>query len=177
MPKLKAGAVALAGAALLVALAAHGAVPIAVLILDGESGGPYHDWQRTTPVLRQELEDAGLFHVTVVTAPAAGADFSGFRPPFARFQVVVFNYDAPDDRWPPELKRSFESYMAEGGGLVAVHAADNAFPGWPAFNEMIGVAGWRGRTEDAGPMWYVTNGAVVSDRARGAAGSHGDRLP
>ena len=54
------------------------------------------------------------------------------------------NYDAPDERWPAALKSSFEQYMTDGGGLVVVHAADNAFAGWPAFNEMIGVGGWRG---------------------------------
>ena len=57
------------------------------------------------------------------------------------------NYDAPDERWPAALKTSFEQYVRNGGGFVAVHAADNAFPGWQAFNEMIGVGGWRGRTE------------------------------
>ena len=50
------------------------------------------------------------------------------------------NYDAPDDRWPAALKTAFEQYVTGGGGLVVVHAADNAFAGWPAFNEMIGSA-------------------------------------
>ena len=40
------------------------------------------------------------------------------------------NYDAPD--WPAELKAEFEDYMNKGGGLVTVHGADNAFPGWVA---------------------------------------------
>jgi len=34
---------------------------IRVLLLDGQSGGPYHSWQLTTPVLKKELEDAGRF--------------------------------------------------------------------------------------------------------------------
>ena len=45
--------------------------PIQVMLLDGESGGPYHAWQLTTPVLKKELEETGLFQVDVVTAPAA----------------------------------------------------------------------------------------------------------
>ena len=85
------------------------------------------------------------------------------------------NYDAPDERWPASIKTSFEQYMMKGGGLVAVHAADNAFAGWPAFNEMIGVGGWRNRTEQAGPNWYVRDGKVVSDSTPGRAGSHGRR--
>jgi type 1 glutamine amidotransferase len=87
------------------------------------------------------------------------------------------NYDAPDDRWPASIKTSFEDYMKKGGGLVSVHAADNAFAGWAAFNEMIGVGGWRNRTEQAGPNWYVRDGKVVSDATPGKAGSHGRRVP
>jgi alcohol dehydrogenase (cytochrome c) len=151
--------------------------PIRVMLLDGESGGPYHKWQLTTPVLRKELEETDLFQVDVVTAPSAGGDFSAFRPDFSKYAVVVWNYDAPDERWPAELKASFENYVRGGGGFVSVHAADNAFPNWPAFNEMIGVGGWRGRTEKDGPLWFYNDGKLVSDAARGAAGSHGQRTP
>jgi mono/diheme cytochrome c family protein len=157
--------------------AAPAAARIPVMILDGESGGPYHKWQWTTKVLEKELGETGLFDVHVVTAPPAAGDFSRFRPEFNRYDVVVFNYDAPDARWPAELKMSFEQYVSNGGGLVVVHAADNAFPGWPAFNEMIGIGGWRDRTERAGPMWYFKNGTLATDRTPGAAGSHGSRLP
>jgi type 1 glutamine amidotransferase len=61
--------------------------------------------------------------------------------------------------------------------MVAVHAADNAFPGWSAFNEMIGVGGWRRRTDAAGPHWFYRDSALASDASPGAAGSHGARLP
>jgi type 1 glutamine amidotransferase len=113
----------------------------------------------------------------VVTAPPAGADFATFRPDFARHRAVVFNYDAPDERWPQGLKASFEDYVRGGGGLVIVHAADNAFPGWKAFNEMTGVGGWRNRAAEAGPFWYFADGRLVSDPSPGAAGSHGRRIP
>jgi len=152
-------------------------VPIRVMILDGESGGPYHKWQLTTLVLRKQLDETGLFQVDVVTAPPAGSSFAAFKPEFMKYQVVVLNYDAPDERWPSELKAAFERYVRSGGGLVIVHAADNAFPGWKAFNDMIGVGGWRDRTELAGPFWYVKDGKLTSDTTSGRAGSHGERLP
>jgi uncharacterized protein len=155
----------------------HAASPIAVMLLDGESGGPYHKWALTTPVLKKELEDTGLFKVDVVTAPAATGELTEFKPAFKDYRVVVMNYDAPDERWPADLKTAFEQYVSNGGGLVIVHAADNAFPGWQAFNEMIGVGGWRGRTEKAGPFWYVENGKTVPDEKPGNAGSHGARVP
>src|SRR5688572_22151396 len=151
--------------------------PITVMLLDGESGGAYHDWKRVTPALKQILDETGLFAVTVVTAPAATGELTTFAPEFGKYQVVVMNYDAPDERWPASLKTTFEQYMLKGGGLVSVHAADNAFAGWAAFNEMIGVGGWRDRTEKAGPNWYVRDGKVVSDTTPGRAGSHGKRLP
>ena len=162
----------------LVSLALPSPVPaIRVLLLDGESGGAYHNWQQVTPVLKKELEETGLFQVDVVTAPPAGGDFRNFHPDFAKYPVVVLNYDAPDERWPADLKAAFEQYVKNGGGLVAVHAADNAFAGWAAFNQMIGIAGWRDRTEKAGPLWYFKDGKLISDTSPGRAGGHGLRLP
>ena len=148
-----------------------------VLILDGESAASYHKWQVGTPVLKKELDETGIFDVDVLTAPAAGGDFTAFHPDWAKYQVVVFNYDAPDARWSDEIKQSFERYMTAGGGLVTVHAADNAFPNWPAFNQMIGTGGWRGRTEASGKHWYYKDGKLVGDDSPGRAGSHGMRTP
>jgi uncharacterized protein len=159
------------------ALTVRAAAPIAVMILDGESGGTYHDWQRVTPVLKKMLDETGLFATTVVTTPPANGDFSSFMPDFAKYQVVVLNYDAPDERWPAALKDAFEQYVKNGGGFVSVHAADNAFPGWQAFNEMIGVGGWRGRRDQAGPYWFFKDGTLTSDAGAGTAGSHGKRVP
>ena len=152
-----------------------GASPIRVMLLDGESAGTYHAWKSTTPVLKKQLDETGLFQVDVVTAPPSSGDMSNFKPEFAKYQVIVFNYDAPD--WPTSLKESFEQYMKNGGGMVSVHAADNAFAGWGAWNEMIGVGGWRNRTENAGPLWFYRDGKLVSDSTPGRAGSHGQRLP
>jgi len=154
--------------------AAH-AAQIRVMLLDGQSGGPYHAWQATTPVLKKELEETGLFQVEVVTAPPSGGDFTNFKPDFKKYAAVVSNLDSPE--WPADLMASFEQYMKGGGGLVVVHAADNAFPQWRAFNEMIGIGGWRNRDEKSGPLWYFQDGKLVSDPSPGRAGSHGNRLP
>ncbi len=145
------------------------------MLLDGQSGGAYHAWQLTTPVMKKELEETGLFQVDVVTAPVSGGDFSSFHPAFDQYQAVVFNLDSPE--WPAPLMASFEQYVNNGGGVVVVHAADNAFPHWKAFNEMIGIGGWRNRNEQAGPLWYYKGGKLVSDPSPGNAGSHGNRLP
>lgn len=137
------------------------------MLMDGESGGPYHKWQLTTPVLKKELEETGLFQVDVVTLPA--------KPEFGKYQVVVSNLDTAD--WPADLKAEFTDYMQQGGGFVVVHAADNAFGGWREYNLMIGIGGWRGRNETAGPHWYFQDGKLVGDTTPGSAGNHGRRIP
>ena len=156
---------------------APAAAPIKVMLLDGEQGGPYHAWQETTPYLKRMLDETGLFQVDVVTAPPAGGDFSQFKPEWGKYKVVVANYDAPDERWPEDLKTSLDNYVKNGGGFVSVHAADNAFAKWKAYNLMIGVGGWRGRNENSGPHWYYKDGKLVADSSPGNAGSHGARLP
>jgi type 1 glutamine amidotransferase len=170
-------ALTLIGVLLMLAGGARAAAPIRVMLLDGESAGTYHKWKLVTPVLQKELEETGLFQVDIVTAPPAGGDFSSFHPDFSSYAVIVWNYDAPDERWPAEVKTSFENYVRGGGGFVSVHASDNAFPNWVAFNEMIGVGGWRARTEKAGPFWFYKDGKLASDMAPGNAGSHGQRTP
>ena len=150
---------------------------IHILILDGESGGPYHNWQATTPILRKELDETGLFDTQVLTAPPANGDFSQFHPDWSKYQAVVFNYDAPDDRWSSDVKDSFEAYVKGGGGVAIIHASDNAFPHWKAFTEMAGIGGWRGRDEKSGPHWYYQDGKLTSSDKPGRAGSHGLRVP
>jgi hypothetical protein len=149
--------------------------PVSVLILDGESVEIYHGWELTTSILKAELESTGRFDVTVRTAPRFGTDFGSFDPHFERYKVVVWNYDAPD--WPGPLKTELETYLRDGGGMVVVHAADNAFPHWEEFNKMIGIGGWRDRDEHSGPMWHYDQDKLVSDKSPGKAGKHGKRLP
>lgn len=152
--------------------AAH---PIKVMLLDGESAGAYHNWRLTTPVIKKELEETGLFEVDVVTSPPSDGDFSQFHPDWKQYKAIVMNYDGPS--WPEDLKTSFEKYMSDGGGLVIVHAANNSFPDWRAYNEMTGIGGWRKRNENAGPYWYYKDGKLTSDDSPGPAGMHGARLP
>lgn len=156
-------------------LAAAAEKKIPVLLVDGQSGGPYHVWRLTSSVLKMELEEAGIFEVTVATSPEFGGDFSKFHPQFAEYQAVVWNYDAPD--WPANLREELEDYVKNGGGLVVVHGSDNAFPDWAAYNEMTGLGGWRNRSEKSGPYVYFKNGKLVTDLSAGAAGSHGARIP
>jgi uncharacterized protein len=167
----------LATFAVAVSLVAQTPARMKVMLLDGESGGPYHRWQMSTPLIERALEETGLFEVDVVTAPSTTGVLNEFRPDFAAYKAVVLNYDAPDERWPEPLRASFEQYVSGGGGVVIVHAADNAFPTWKAYNDMIGVGGWRGRTVASGPYWYYKDDKLVRDPSDGPGASHGRRTP
>lgn len=94
-----------------------------------------------------------------------------WRPRFSQYDVIVSNYNG--DPWPEEVRNSFVQYVRNGGGLVIVHAADNSFPEWLEYNEMIGVGGWGNRNEKSGPMVRWRDGKVVLDNTPGAGGTHG----
>lgn len=151
---------------------ARAASPIHVLLIDGQNN---HKWQETSPVLKKILEESSLFEVDVLTTPPKGGDFSAFKPDFAKYKVVLSNYNG--DPWPDSVKADFEKYMKNGGGFVSYHAADNAFPEWVAYNEMIGEGGWANRDEKSGPYWYFKDGKLISDTTPGKAGNHGARKP
>ena len=108
--------------------------PIRVLIVDGASS-QYHNWQMVTAVLKKELEDSGRFTVDVATTADKGSDPS-FKPEFKKYEVVVSNYNGA--AWPETTQAAFNEYVKGGGGFAYIHAADNSFPEWPAYNAMIG---------------------------------------
>jgi len=99
------------------------------------------------------------------------AAWQAWRPDFAAHDVVVSNYNG--EPWPEPVRAAFEAFVREGGGFVPVHAANNAFPEWPAYNEMIGLGGWGGRSELSGPYLRKREGKWVADTTAGRGGSHG----
>ena len=152
------------------AVSAAAAPPMKALIVDGQNN---HNWQETTPILKQLLEETELFDVDVATSPPKKADMSGFKPDFAAYDVVVSNYTG--DPWPDATKQALVDYVSGGGGLVIYHAANNAFPKWKEYNEMIAIGGWGGRNESSGPYLRWRDGKVVRDNWPGKGGGHGPR--
>lgn len=143
---------------------------IKALIVDGQNN---HDWRKTTPLIQASLEGCGLFQVDIATSPEKGGDMSLFRPKFSSYDVVVSNYNGK--AWSSETAGDFEKFVQDGGGFVSVHAADNSFPEWPAYNRMIGVGGWGGRNEKSGPYVRWREGSFARDTHAGRGGSHGRR--
>ncbi|MBN9663588.1 MAG: ThuA domain-containing protein [Acidobacteria bacterium] len=144
-----------------------------VLIIDGQNN---HAWKETTPVLQEILEMSGRFEVDVATTPPQGGDMSTFKPDFSKYAVVVSNYNG--DPWSKETSEAFEKFVHEGGGFVSYHAADNAFPEWHQYNQMIGVGGWGNRkAPDSGSMIRLRDDVVRVEPTPGRCGNHGARLP
>jgi type 1 glutamine amidotransferase len=117
--------------------------PIRVLIVDGYSN---HDWRLTTALIRGILEPVGLFKVDVSTAPEtkAAPGWGSWRPKFSDHDVVIqtCNDLGGGPPWPRVVQQDFEAFVRNGGGVYVWHGGNNAFPDWPAYNEMIGL-GWR----------------------------------
>lgn len=168
---------------------------IRTLIVDGQNN---HDqWPKLTYMMKQYLEETGKFSVDVQRSKYTwkGEEFikdykiagvgetesleksktdPDFRPDFSKYDLVVCNFGWNAAPWPDETKADFEKFMKNGGGLVIIHAANNSFPEWPAYNQMIGLGGWGDRTEKDGPyVYYDESGKLVKDTSPGNAGSHG----
>ena len=147
-----------------------------VLIVDGMNN---HDWERATRILKEILLESGRFTVDVSTSPPASAtaeQWQGWKPDFARYDVVVINFNGGHTskgvHWPKDVEMSLEDYVSKGGGLVSYHAANNSFPDWPAYNRMIGL-GWR--EKGFGPSLVVgSDGKVVEvPKGQGRNPGHG----
>ena len=147
------------------------AEPLRALIVDGQNN--HRDWPQTSRMMKRYLEDTGLFRVDTKTHAPQGED-PEFQPAFADYAVVVSNFGHGAAPWPAATRTALEEFVRGGGGLVVVHAADNSFPDWPAWNEMIGLGGWGGRNEKSGPYVYFDDaGKLVRDEQPGPGGSHG----
>jgi len=168
------------GAVALAPVAAHAQAPIKVLLVTGQSNR-YHNWEVSNPIIKRQLEESGRFAVTVATTPPKGTapnqDMTAFAPKFSDYQAVVLDYEGFE--FAPPVKQALVDFVRNGGGLVVLHAADNAFPAWPEFNEMIGVGGWGGftpgysnRTQAAGPKIRWRDGKMVLDSETPGTAQH-----
>lgn len=168
---------------------------IKVLIIDGQNN--HVQWPKLSYMIQEELVNTGLFEVSVERTaftwkgeefislyPMGGAPKTealekpksdpNFNPDFSKYDVVVCNFGWNAAPWPEKTQKDFEVYMKNGGGLVLFHAADNSFPQWPAYNEMIGLGGWGDRNEKDGPyVYYNDHGDLIRDNSPGKAGAHG----
>jgi type 1 glutamine amidotransferase len=150
---------------------------IDVLIVDGFSN---HDWKKTTELIRGILEPTGAFRVAVSTSPpkADAAGWDRWRPRFRDYDVVIQNSNdiGGGPSWPKDVQKDFEEYVRDGGGVFIFHSANNAFPSWPAYNDIIGL-GWRGK--DQGVALSIRQDEQTIERIPAGEGrntGHGPRI-
>ena len=165
------------------------------LIIDGQNN--HSAWPKTTVMMKKYLEDTGQFTVDVQRTKFTwkggnllkefpledGKSYEDlkqaksdpdFKPEFANYDVVISNFGFGAAPWPEETNKALDDYVKGGGGFVVVHAANNSFGDWKAYNQMIGLGGWGGRNEKTGPYVYITNdGNTVRDDTPGRGGAHG----
>ncbi|MEM9258024.1 MAG: ThuA domain-containing protein [Bacteroidota bacterium] len=170
---------------------------IKVLIVDGQNN--HVVWPKSTIMMKKYLEDTGLFTVDINRTSTtwrankeqeylALADVPStidldqpttddkFKPKFKKYDVVISNFGWKAAPWPAKTQKKFEKFVAKGGGFVSVHAADNSFPKWLAYNKIIGLGGWGNRNEKDGPYVYYNNeGELIRDTSPGNGGAHGSR--
>ncbi|MEM7477914.1 MAG: ThuA domain-containing protein, partial [Planctomycetota bacterium] len=168
---------------------------LAALIIDGQNN--HKAWPKTTMMMKDYLDASGRFTVdierTKVTwqgkelvkqypledgkayedLPKSKVD-PDFAPEFSKYDVVISNFGWNAAAWPEKTQAAFEEFVSSGGGLAVIHAADNSFPEWEAYNKMIGIGGWGGRNEKSGPyVYFDKNDKEVRDTSPGKGGSHG----
>ena len=147
---------------------------IKVLILDGPQAA--HKYLETTPILKEILEKHNEFEVDHSRSSKEAIADGSYKPDFHSYDVVVINEGARAMKWPKATEKSFEEYMINGGGMVTVHAGNNCWPKWEAYNKMTVIGGWGGRNEKSGPYLYINDkGDVVRDKSKGKGGAHGPK--
>jgi type 1 glutamine amidotransferase len=110
---------------------------IRVLLITGENN---HDWRRSAPFCRDLLEGSGRFAVDLTETPSAALEDA---VALAGCQLLFLDYNGPD--WTDGAKASFLAAVTAGAGVLVLHAADNAFPGWVEYEKMVGLL-WRDGT-------------------------------
>ena len=142
------------------------------LIITGQGD---HNWEYSSPVLKQILDGSGLFKADILKTPAKGGDMSAFKPDFSKYKLVVLDYSG--DSWNDATKTAFVDYVKNGGGVVVYHTSSSAFPEWKEYNEMIGLGGFNGRDESAGPLVFLSREGdlVVDDTTKGMAGTMAEK--
>jgi len=168
---------------------------IKALIIDGQNN--HNAWPKSTMMMKSYLEESGKFTVDIYRTKFTwngnryGEEFPlndgkayedlkqakadpDFKPDFEKYNVVISNFGHGAADWPESTQKGLVEFMKNGGGFVSIHAADNSFPNWKEYNEMIGLGGWGGRSEKSGPyVYYNDEGKIVRDTSKGRGGGHG----
>lgn len=117
--------------------------PTRVLLFAGNEAHKWHNWEKTTPRIREAIEKDNQFGVEV------SLDIEDLsRRRLGEYRAIVLNYcNWHDGRPLSEASRTaLVSYLNEGGGLISVHFANGAFhyslpkagaSDWPEYRRIV----------------------------------------
>jgi type 1 glutamine amidotransferase len=108
-----------------------------VAIVTGEDSYPGHHWKDTSAELKTILE-AGKpdfnFDVTIEADPNFLATSEIFK-----YDVLIFDFRNAEPLAQDEKdKANLLKFLGKGKGLVTTHWANDAFPYWPEYNNIVG---------------------------------------
>lgn len=117
--------------------------PIRVLMFSGNDAHKWHNWKKTTPVIRELLEVDPRIRVDVSLEIEDLA-----RKKLDDYHAIVLNYCNWQDptALSEEAKQAFALYLKRGGGLVVIHFANGAFHSslpmaaesdWPEYRRIV----------------------------------------
>lgn len=110
---------------------------IETLLITGENN---HDWARSAPFCRDLMQGTGRFNVHLTEQPSKPlAD----RAKLSKYQLFFVDYNGPD--WNDRAKENFVDAVRNGTGVCILHAANNSFVGWRAYEEICALT-WRAST-------------------------------
>ena len=105
-----------------------------------------------------------------------GEQWNAWNPDFTEYDTVLLNYNGRS--WPSEMQKAFAAYVRDGGGVVLIHATNNSFRDWDAFNEIIGL-GWNGNrgTKDGACTKFNPETGSTYTCCVGKNSGHGSKHP
>ncbi|MFM2097211.1 MAG: hypothetical protein RIS70_4335, partial [Planctomycetota bacterium] len=117
--------------------------PIRALIFAGNEAHKWHNWEKTTPAIKQLLEADPRLRVDV------SFDIEDLgRRDLKSYQLIVQNYCNWHDGKPlsEPSRKAFVDYLQSGGGLILIHFANGAFhpslpeaqsADWPEYRKIV----------------------------------------
>jgi type 1 glutamine amidotransferase len=120
-----------------------GKTAINVLLMAGNDAHQWHNWQKTTPRIKELLEQDSRIRVDVTQQAEDLAKLD-----HARYGVLVLNYCNWKDPAPlsDAAKRGLTNWLNTGGGVLVVHFANGAFhfslpdagaSDWPEYRRIV----------------------------------------
>ncbi|MHB8523321.1 MAG: ThuA domain-containing protein [Limisphaerales bacterium] len=116
---------------------------IRVLIVTGMDI-PAHEWRKTTPAIKEELEKDPRMKVEVLDDP-----YRLETTDLSKHDVVFLHFNNGEKPDPSEKsKADLKKFVEQGGGLFVLHFACGAFSNWTEYPALIGRIWDRKNTHD-----------------------------